>query len=520
MTAWRASLAVMGTVVAATGCGAGSAAAPLADAGVADGPHTDARVADAARSDAAAPPDAPAHRGRFWRPEAFDRSDCATSGFAAAALRGIWRVEHVEATVPGTGWTLHLSADGAGQSALLEGEPVVLQRDDGAILVHQAQSATSELAFLVCRVDAGGAALDAKLGVCAGHSCTQGHARLTRLDRLEPETSRGVRALGHFDFRTQTASPFDHVLANVRVAGTHAYVVGWSSFRVLDVGNPQRIAEVAYLPGNWNDIKLATLAGRPYAILAGQGGITVVDIADPRSPTILATASRENQFGHSLFIQGDLVVSTNGVGVTLWRLTDPKLPAYLGEFLLPPGVPSVGQSFVHDLWIDGDRMYLAHWGSGLVVADISSPERPRYLGSFQYPMAASHSVIVTHIGDRTIALEGGEAIGAHLRVLDVTDPTRIEQLGELSLRRPVTIHNFLVVGSRLHVAWFQDGYRGVDLTDLTHPKVEAFYNTYDPDAADGTWFYEGAIGIDVPAGDLTGKVYLLDDQTGLWILQP
>ena len=120
-------------------------------------------------------------------------------------------------------------------------------------------------------------------------------------------------------------------------------------------------------------------------------------------------------------------------------------------------------------------------------------------------------------GDRLIAFEGGEDWGAHLRVLDVTNPADIRLLAEWRLQEHISIHNMVLVGTKLYVAHYQNGVRVLDVSVPEQPRQVAHHHTFRPhDAGRGSSFYDGAIGIRVP-GD--GYVYAVDTSRGLLILR-
>ena len=121
------------------------------------------------------------------------------------------------------------------------------------------------------------------------------------------------------------------------------------------------------------------------------------------------------------------------------------------------------------------------------------------------------------IGGRTIAFEGGENYDAHLRVLDVTDPSNVVRLAEWRLRSQASIHNMVLVGTRLYIAWYHEGVRVLDVSKPEEPRQLAYFNTFrETDFERGYSFYEGAIGMRVP-GD--GYVYVVDTSRGLLIFR-
>ncbi|MGE6761643.1 LVIVD repeat-containing protein [Corallococcus interemptor] len=86
-------------------------------------------------------------------------------------------------------------------------------------------------------------------------------------------------------------------------------------------------------------------------------------------------------------------------------------------------------------------------------------------------------------------------------MLDVTDPANMRLIGQYALRPEYSIHNMVLVGTKLYIAYYQEGVRVLDVS--VPPRA-------------GSEFFSGAIGIRVP-GD--GFIYVVDANRGLLILQ-
>jgi hypothetical protein len=225
---------------------------------------------------------------------------------------------------------------------------------------------------------------------------------------------------------------------------------------------------------------------------------------------------------HTLFhtTQGggsQLYLATYTELVPKYDVTDPLAPVRLGAATVP-GEKSDG---VHDMFVDGDRIYANYTDRGLVVFDVGAGlDQAVALG--EVPTSYSHTSIVATLGGRRVVLHGDEGMtgteqgGAHLRILD-GDPgstTFLKELARYQTRPEVGIHNFQLVGDRLYIAYYQDGVRVVDLSNPTSPREVAHYNTWIPATAPGGPF-EGALGIQV-VGDL---IYVADILRGLVILR-
>jgi hypothetical protein len=334
---------------------------------------------------------------------------------------------------------------------------------------------------------------------------------------------------------------------DVYVAKGHAYVVslqaGLFVYDVRDAAHPTLTAWPTYWAGNdtdgwelvegdsdligtnWNGV---WAKGDALYVATYSEGVRLFDIRDaahPRfvrdlSPNPVGCSKRECQTEvHTVFVDGDLLyaMKVNAPSeVLVYDVHEPLSPVLVNRFSTTQGVTR--SSFIHDAFAFEGRLYANYWDAGLVVADASNVSGGlTELGRYSYPQAQSHASAVGRIKDRVIAFEGGEQWGAHLRVLDVTDPANIRRIGEYKLAPHVSIHNLQLQGERLYIAYYQRGVRVLDVSNPEDPQeVGSFATWRESDTANGSSPYEGAIGIRVP-GD--GFIYAIDRARGLLILQ-
>lgn len=521
----------------------GDAAAPQGE-GQADGPAPppDARAApdgepappDAATDAPARPdaaPDAPRHVP-YSSPDDFDRTGCATEGFDRIALPGIWHAERLDLIEIFYPPSLRFATEGGVLSGSVFGEPAEVRQEPGTLFVYLGRNDQFPvtISFLACTLpDASGAfeALAARCSFRAGANCETGRVRMWPVERNEPQTAGGVQLLGHLGLDVAERGDF---FANVVVDGTFAYVVGFGSLRVIDVADAAAMRQVGYAEPespeeSYNDVKVTSVATamgmRKLAVIASNIQLTIYDVTDPATPTVVGHAL-EGQGSHTLAIDGGHIYATNGnhAGLSILSLANPMAPAVVADFTLPEGLSTWGQAFLHDLWVADGRAYLCWWGAGMLIVDVTTPSRPRMLGRFDYEHPTSHSVAVTTVGGRLIAVHGDESLDGKIRIVDVTDPAAPRQLGrEIQQRRQVSTHNvFARGGDKAWVAWYQDGLRQIDLSNPEEAFVDAFYNTWDPATAHGAMFYEGALGVfkTAPPDD---KIYVVDSKEGLFVLR-
>jgi hypothetical protein len=324
----------------------------------------------------------------------------------------------------------------------------------------------------------------------------------------------GLRLVGELGRRGDAPMP----AYNLVIDGAYAYTAGPRGLDVIDVSVPSAPVHVGHADGAFNDLRVVRGGGEVVAYAAPLRGETtaVIDVTNPASPTPLTGIP---EYSHSLQVQQRgagtfLYLATYGSSVPRYDVTNPIAPVRVGEAVIPGP-----ESGVHDLFVDGDRLYINYTFQGLVALDVAGGlDAPVELG--RQGASYSHASWAGTIGGRRVVLTGDEGMtsagGAFLSVLD-GDPassTFLRELGRYQSRPQVGIHNFEVVGNKVYIAYYHDGVRVVDLSTPTAPREVAHYNTWREETAYGGPF-ESAIGIRV----VGGKIYVADIARGLLILE-
>jgi hypothetical protein len=305
---------------------------------------------------------------------------------------------------------------------------------------------------------------------------------------------------------------------NVVVDGSYAYTIGPLGLDVIDVSDPRAPAHVGHLEGAWNDVRVVRGGGKIVAFAAPlvDEETAIIDVTTPSAPTLAAVIP---QYSHSLQVQqqGDttyLYLADYTNQVPRFDVTNPLVPVPAGHATVPG--PEAG---IHDLTVDGDRLYVNYTTEGFVALDTSGGyEAAVELGRSSSPY--SHASWAGTAGGRPIVLHGDEGMtnagGAFLTVHDAdpASPTFMKEIGRYQSRREIGIHNFQLVGDKAYIAYYQDGVRVVDLSTPTMPREVGHYHTWDEATATGSAF-EGALGIRV----VNGKIYVADSERGLMIFE-
>jgi hypothetical protein len=464
--------------------------------------------------------------------EVFDLSSCKRSTLGRLEREGIYQMR-LRFEVSGNGWnepfvgpgsgSLRFGADGQLQSvhglspahALLDGQTFLTQ----AVRVSTIgpTQRTTEYTLVGCEAPSPQVLTGCAINCSEGMFSYAGTFRAERMSwgRSERESSGGLKPVS--ETRVELGSPTD-----IFVTKDHAYVVsidrygemgGLTVFDVSDRAHPIFKTSIS-LAGNtyWNGV---WAKGDALYIASASMGLMVFDISNPGEPSFLRSLPGNVGIDvHTVLVDGDRLYAMSpfpNAETLIFDVSTPTEPRLLGRHVLSAG------DYPHDAFAYEGRLYLSHGGAGYQVVDVSDPANIKRLGVYDFGNNFSHHSAVGTFAGQTIAFEGGEQMGAHLRVLKVDDPANIVKIGEFKLRDVTSIHNIILKGERLYIAWYQEGVRVLDVSTPTKPKQVAHFNTFrdtDPNSHEG--LYEGVLGIRVP-GD--GYVYAVDDVRGLFIFR-
>ncbi|MBZ4419234.1 LVIVD repeat-containing protein [Myxococcus sp. RHSTA-1-4] len=456
----------------------------------------------------------------------FDLSRCSPDALAGLTPHGIHLSDlRGETLLPDGGTRISpnfasfmLHSDGGTDT--LDGQPLNIRNTDGGTFFLSSsrtiRTRTTLTALAGCQVPSPGIITGCYARCVNGRFSQTGTFEAHRMPGRpgEPESSGGLRLISESPVALGDA-------ADVYVTKDHAYVVsiywragdngGLTVFDVSDRAHPVFKTSIS-LPGDssWNGV---WARGDALYIAGNRSGVVVYDITDPGAPAYVRHLSAGEGGAHTVLVDGDRLYAMSPLGVTyVYDVSSPLAPSLLTIIALPEEF-TFGST--HDAFAYEGRLYISNTFGGYSVVDVTDINNVRHLGQYVHGAYAHHSAVGTFAG-RTIAFEGTEFNAAHLRVLDVTDPAHIVKIGEFRLSPVTSIHNMILRGNRLYIAWYHEGLRVLDVSNPTKPRQVAHYNTFresDPGRTDN--IFEGTYGVRVP-GD--GYVYLADSVRGLLIL--
>jgi len=301
------------------------------------------------------------------------------------------------------------------------------------------------------------------------------------------------------------AGSYSDVVYGVAVVNNKAYVVSYSfGLGVLDISDLSNIT----LMGN------VSLIGFPYRVEVqgnyayvgnsgynGEGGINVVDVTTPASPSLVATVTG---FAEHIATAGNTLAFTGGsYPCTILDITIPTAPVIASTYTFPV--------FTSDIYVDGNYAYTGNLG--FRVFDISDKAHPVQVGYNN-----TDGSIVRTVGDKAVYIRESMSSNSPVMVMDISDKTNPQFIGQYM--SPVMTTDLEVKGNLAYVSCWWDGIRIVSIEDPANPVLVKHAMGWSNGGTPGvTYCYAQAI-------DLEGNyLYIIDygpfaeeDTKGLYII--
>ncbi|MCP4675582.1 MAG: hypothetical protein GY854_08790 [Deltaproteobacteria bacterium] len=192
-------------------------------------------------------------------------------------------------------------------------------------------------------------------------------------------------------------------------------------------------------------------SGSLLAIADGTAGVVVVDITNPTKPAPVASWTSNSYVRHVLVDDDTVFAAEDRSGVAVLRLGAGNSLELLAR------LKTDGRA--RALHLEGTTLYVADGPGGLLVADVSNPERPRAIGKHALPDMARD---VVAIKGYAFVANGDNG----LVVLDVSDPIAPSPVSTFVTEMPVN----RVQTSDTHLLIGNDS-AGLLVVDVAHPEA-------------------------------------------------
>ncbi|MEZ4651505.1 MAG: hypothetical protein R3E97_22455 [Candidatus Eisenbacteria bacterium] len=250
-----------------------------------------------------------------------------------------------------------------------------------------------------------------------------------------------------------TAQLRDQLEGNPRrleAQGDFVYLVEDAGVRVVEVLPTGQLAPRGSIGGiDPSDLVDIAVDG-DYAYVAGWTGLRVLSIADPDTPSVVATLPGDC---HRVVAQGDRAYVSRINGLFTVDVSSPTEPAYIGAGESMPNV--------YGLAIDGGYLYGVSTSTGVHVFDLADPDEPAEVAGLSFTGAEGIA-----IGDG-LAIVGGLSA---CRIVDIADP---EAPTVMALSRSAGCLGGVIEDGFAYLASFEDGLQILELGDGTSPEPVA-----------------------------------------------
>jgi hypothetical protein len=243
---------------------------------------------------------------------------------------------------------------------------------------------------------------------------------------------------------------------DVEVRGPFAYCAFLDGLKILDLADarhPKPIADL-HIGGGF----AVALAGNLALVAAGDRGLAVVDVTDPKAPALTGLLDTPGQ-ARDVAVDGAVAYVADGTGgVLAVDIAKPAAPKIVGAWDSP------GEA--NGLALNGKTLFVADGSAGLAIVDISTPASPKPVGALDTDGTAESVALA---GTWAYVADGAGGI----KVVDAALPSGPRQTA--SLTASGYAHSVSASGKRLAVGCLYDG--GFQILDITDPAAPVVLST-------------------------------------------
>ncbi len=391
----------------------------------------------------------------------------------------------------------------------------------------------------------------------------------------------------------------------------YLYCVHWAKcgISVFDVTNPSKPSFIRYVPEPSNKkgismvklqiadgIGITNMQTRKFEQFFGpqpadtqyDEGLLIWDMKTPDNPKLISRWNTGTPKGtHRNFYNGGRYVhlcsGAEGYDGFIYRILDihdPQHPKIVGQWAHPEqGISKDNHVELHMPYVEGNFAYLAYWGIGMVILDISDVTKPRYVSTLRtHPPigggsggASIHTVVpyldkkiavISTEGERPFSLDPSSSepiVGLKGKqqpmnmigiasIADVNDPILISTMpkpfpppgsiwgedystlngvhypfGNHNIHQPSGLSVLDQQSNRIYCAYFTAGFRCFDISKPYSPTEIAAY--CPPNPVEFNWQKNGGFKgpLTMCAEDIIvdrrGYIYMTNSQAGLHILK-
>lgn len=212
-------------------------------------------------------------------------------------------------------------------------------------------------------------------------------------------------------------------IEDIYVKNNYAYIADYNSgMRIIDISHPNLPQEVGFIdtPGRAKGI----FALANYAYVADEdSGLRIIDVSNPQAP-VQVNSIVTGGIAENVFVLGDFAYMVDFIGLRIFDVSNPISPLEIG-FLQTPGAS-------RSIFVKDSLAFIADWYGGFRIINVSNPELPFEMGSFNNNIDEAIDVFVDgHYAYLTFSGDSPPVTG--LRIFDVSNPWNPVNIGSASV---------------------------------------------------------------------------------------
>ncbi len=297
----------------------------------------------------------------------------------------------------------------------------------------------------------------------------------------------------------------------------YAIVGCYTGTSIVEITNPTSPREVVFIPGatsDWHEIQ--TWDHYAYVVSEANGsGMQIIDLSQlPDTAKLVKTYSTGSWTRtHDLQIRDGYVYLTganttsglgaNQGGIRILDLADPINPVSVGLW---------ADEYVHDCYVRDNKIYAANIYAGAVtIIDVTDKSKPVNIKRFSYPGGFTHNTALSDDSQTLFTTDETSNPPGKLRawsISDINNPTQFYSFGTNAI-----VHNVYAKGRFAYASYYQDGIKIWNISNLSTISLKDTFDTYPSGSAAG---FNGAWGV-YPYFP-SGNIVVSNIEDGLFVL--
>ena len=209
----------------------------------------------------------------------------------------------------------------------------------------------------------------------------------------------------------------------LEVLGDYAFTISSGELKVIDISDPTNPSEATSLAGI-NQVTDMTLSGTQlFLVSQSTDDLRIIDVSDPLNPALVGTLPGLGTLPIGVAAAGNYayVAEAGADELLVIDVSTPASPTLVSNSLNLGSTPQPIQAV-------GNYVYVLDVGSSrdLFIIDVSNPLSPVLVNTLDLGFITEFTVVGSYA---YISVAGGSP--TFLKVLDISDPANVQQVGEI-----------------------------------------------------------------------------------------